>query len=58
MLFYSMSLLPGARYRDGYKYVGRVGTGFQRDAAPSLKKQFDKLKTKLPPVKAPGRSWR
>ncbi|WP_245437485.1 hypothetical protein [Neorhizobium tomejilense] len=56
MLFYSMSLLPGARYRDGYKYVGRVGTGFRHDVAPSPKKQLDKL-TKLSLVKAPGRSW-
>lgn len=47
MLFYSVSLL----------LVGRVGTGFQHDVAISLKKQFDKLKPKLPPVKAPGRSW-
>lgn len=57
MLFYSMSLLLGARYRYGCNYVGRVGTGFQHDVAPSPKKQFDKLTTKLPPVKAPGRSW-
>jgi bifunctional non-homologous end joining protein LigD len=50
------SLLLGARYRDGYKYVGSVGTGFKHDVARSLKKQLDKLKTKLPPVKVPGKN--
>ncbi|WP_105440691.1 hypothetical protein [Neorhizobium sp. T25_13] len=56
MLFYSVSLLLGARYRYGCNYVGRVGTGFQHDVARSLKKQFDKLKTKLPPVKVPAKN--
>jgi bifunctional non-homologous end joining protein LigD len=50
------SLLLGARYRDGYKYVGSVGTGFKHDVARSLKKQLDKLKTKVPPVKVPGKN--
>jgi bifunctional non-homologous end joining protein LigD len=50
------SLLLGARYRDGYKYVGSVGTGFKHDVARSLKKQLDKLKTKLPPVRVPGKN--
>jgi bifunctional non-homologous end joining protein LigD len=50
------SLLLGARYRDGYKYVGSVGTGFKHEVARSLKKQLDKLKTKLPPVKVPGKN--
>jgi bifunctional non-homologous end joining protein LigD len=50
------SLLLAARYRDGYKYVGSVGTGFKHDVARSLKKQLDKLKTKLPPVRVPGKN--
>jgi bifunctional non-homologous end joining protein LigD len=50
------SLLLGARYRDGYKYVGSVGTGFKHDVARSLKKQLDKLKSKLPPVRVPGKN--
>jgi bifunctional non-homologous end joining protein LigD len=50
------SLLLGARYRDGYKYVGSVGTGFKHEVARSLKKQLDKLKTKLPPVRVPGKN--
>lgn len=50
------SLLLGARYRDGYKYVGSVGTGFKHDVARSLKKQLDKLKTRVPPVRVPGKN--
>lgn len=50
------SLLLGARYRDGYKYVGSVGTGFKHDVARLLKKQLDKLKTKVPPVRVPGKN--
>jgi ATP-dependent DNA ligase len=56
VLFYSVSLLLGARYRYGCKYVGRVGTGFQHDVARSLKKQFYELKPKLPPVKVPAKN--
>jgi ATP-dependent DNA ligase len=55
VLLYSVSLLLGARYRYGCNYVGRVGTGFQHDVARSLKKRFDKLTTKLPPVKVPAK---
>ncbi len=33
------SLLLAARYRDGWKYVGSVGTGFKHDEARRLKKQ-------------------
>jgi bifunctional non-homologous end joining protein LigD len=50
------SLLLAARYRDGFVYVGNVGTGFKHDEARSLKKTLDKLKTRLPPVKLPGKN--
>ncbi len=49
-------LLLGARYRDGYKYVGSVGTGFKHDEARRLKKMLDKIKTRLPVDKVPGKS--
>ncbi len=48
------SLLLGARYRDGYKYVGSVGTGFKHDDARRLKKMLDKIKTRVPVDRVPG----
>jgi bifunctional non-homologous end joining protein LigD len=36
--------------------VGSVGTGFKHDVPRSLKKQLDKLKSKLPPVRVPGKN--
>ena len=50
------SLMLAARYRDGYVYVGSVGTGFKQDEARALKKTLDKLKTRLPPVSVPGKN--
>jgi bifunctional non-homologous end joining protein LigD len=50
------SLLLAARYRDGWKYVGSVGTGFKHDEARRLKKQLDKLKTRAPVVQVPGKN--
>lgn len=50
------SLLLGARYRDGYKYVGSVGTGFKHDEARRLKKMLDKIKTRIPVVQVPGKN--
>ncbi|MCJ8520621.1 bifunctional non-homologous end joining protein LigD [Pseudorhizobium tarimense] len=50
------SLLLAARYRDGWKYVGSVGTGFKHDEARRLKKQLDKIKTSVPVVSVPGKS--
>jgi bifunctional non-homologous end joining protein LigD len=50
------SLLLGARYRDGYKYVGSVGTGFKHDEARRLKKMLDKIKTRMPVDRVPGKS--
>lgn len=50
------SLLLGARYRDGYKYVGSVGTGFKHDEARRLKKMLDKIKTRVPVDRVPGKS--
>ena len=50
------SLLLAARYRDGWKYVGSVGTGFKHDEARRLKKQLDKLKTSIPVVTVPGKN--
>lgn len=50
------SLLLAARYRDGFVYVGSVGTGFKHDEARALKKTLDKLKTRLPPVQVPGKN--
>tara|TARA_R110002020_G_scaffold53905_8_gene150511 strand:+ start:35594 stop:36655 length:1062 start_codon:yes stop_codon:yes gene_type:complete len=50
------SLLLAARYLDGWKYVGSVGTGFKHDEARRLKKQLDKLKTSIPVVQVPGKS--
>ena len=49
------SLLLAARYRDGWKYVGSVGTGFKHDEARRLKKQLDKLKTNIPAVSVPSK---
>lgn len=50
------SLLLAARYRDGYKYVGSVGTGFKHDVARSLKKMLDKIKTRVPVDRVPGKN--
>jgi bifunctional non-homologous end joining protein LigD len=50
------SLLLAARKGDGWVYVGNVGTGFKHEEARTLKKTLDKLKTRLPPVKVPGKS--
>ncbi|MCF6370697.1 non-homologous end-joining DNA ligase [Rhizobium halophilum] len=50
------SLLLAARYRDGWQYVGSVGTGFKHDEARRLKKQLDKLKTRIPVVSVPGKN--
>lgn len=36
--------------------VGGVGTGFSQDEARRLKKQLDKLKTRLPPVMICGKN--
>jgi bifunctional non-homologous end joining protein LigD len=49
------SLLLAARYRDGWQYVGNVGTGFKHDEARRLKKQLDKLKTGIPVVSVSGK---
>jgi bifunctional non-homologous end joining protein LigD len=48
--------LLAAPYRDGYVYVGSVGTGFKQDEARALKKTLDKLKIRLPPVHVPGKN--
>ena len=50
------SLLLAGRYRDGWKYVGSVGTGFKHDEARRLKKQLDKIKTRVPVVAVPGKN--
>ena len=50
------SLLLGARYKDGYRYVGSVGTGFKHEEARRLKKLLDKVKTRLPVVSVPGKN--
>lgn len=50
------SLLLAARYRDGWQFVGSVGTGFKHDEARRLKKQLDKLKTRIPVVSVPGKN--
>lgn len=50
------SLLLGARWRDGYVYVGSVGTGFKHHEARWLRKTLDKLKTRVPPVRVPGKN--
>lgn len=50
------SLLLAARYRDGWNYVGSVGTGFKRDEARRQKKQLDKLKTRVPVVSVQGKN--
>ncbi|MCF6367247.1 ATP dependent DNA ligase [Rhizobium halophilum] len=50
------SLLLAARYRDGWQYVGSVGTGFKHDEARRLIKQLDKLKTRIPVVSVPGKN--
>lgn len=49
------SLLLAARYRDGYKYVGSVGTGFKQDEARRLKQMLNRIKTQVPVVKVPGK---
>ena len=50
------SLLLGALKGVDFVYVGSVGTGFSHDQARDLKKQLDKLKTSVPPVRVPGKS--
>jgi len=50
------SLLLAGRHRDGWKYVGSVGTGFKHDEARRLKRQLDKLKTHIPVVQVPGKN--
>ncbi|TCV71940.1 MULTISPECIES: hypothetical protein [Neorhizobium] len=50
------SLLLAARHRDGYKYVGTVGTCFKHDQARALKKQLDKVKTRVPVDRVPGKN--
>lgn len=50
------SLLLAARYCDGFVYVGNVGTGFKHDGERSLTETLDKLNTRLPPVKVPGKN--
>jgi bifunctional non-homologous end joining protein LigD len=47
------SLLVAAREGNGWVYVG---AGFKHHEARTLKKTLDKLKTRLPPVKLPGKS--
>jgi bifunctional non-homologous end joining protein LigD len=48
-------LLAGLKGAD-FVYVGSVGTGFSHDQARDLKKQLDRLKTSVPPVRLPGKS--
>jgi len=50
------SLLLAARDRDGYKYVGSVGTGFKHDEARRLKKLLDKIKTRVPVDRVPAKN--
>ncbi|MDQ0320046.1 bifunctional non-homologous end joining protein LigD [Pararhizobium capsulatum DSM 1112] len=50
------SLLLGARYKTGYRYVGSVGTGFKHKEAQELRATLDRLKTKSPEVKVPGKN--
>lgn len=50
------SLLLAARWRDIYVYVGSVGTGFKHDEARQLRKTLDRLKTRTPPVRVPGKN--
>ncbi|HEV7434650.1 MAG TPA: hypothetical protein VGO22_07250 [Pseudorhizobium sp.] len=50
------SLLLAARYRDGWQNVGSVGTGFKRDKSRRLRKQLDKLKTRIPVVAVRART--
>ena len=50
------SLLLAALKGPDYVHVGNVGTGFSHDQARSLKKQLDKLKTSVPPVRLPGKN--
>ncbi len=42
------SLLLGARSRDGYKYVGSVGTGFKHDEACRQKKMLNEIENRMP----------
>ncbi|WP_029620592.1 non-homologous end-joining DNA ligase [Pseudorhizobium marinum] len=48
-------LLAGLKGAD-FVYVGNVGTGFTHDQARDLKKQLDKLKTSVPPVRIAGKN--
>ena len=50
------SLLLAAYKGVDHVYVGGVGTGFSQDEARRLKKQLDKLKTRLPPVMIRGKN--
>jgi bifunctional non-homologous end joining protein LigD len=50
------SLLLGALKGADFVYVGSVGTGFSHEQARDFKKQLDKLKTTVPPVRVPGKS--
>ncbi|HEV7437276.1 MAG TPA: non-homologous end-joining DNA ligase [Pseudorhizobium sp.] len=50
------SLLLAALKGADFVYVGRAGTGFTQEQARNLKKQLDKLKTSVPPVRLPGKS--
>ena len=50
------SLLLAAYRGSSFEYVGSVGTGFKHDEARRLKTTLDKLKTKSPAVKVPGKN--
>jgi ATP-dependent DNA ligase len=48
-------LLLAARKGDDWVYVGSVGIGFNARSAEYLRKTFDRIKRKTPPVKYVGR---
>ena len=50
------SLLLAAEVQGGYRYVGNVGTGFKHDEARRLKRLLDKIKTKVPVDRVPGKN--
>ncbi len=56
------SLLLGVREGKGYRYAGKVGTGFDQAVMDDLREQFDALDRKTPTVDAPkaavrGAKW-
>lgn len=47
------SLLLGVREGDGWRYAGKVGTGFSADTMADLRARLDRLARKTAPVTAP-----